>query len=120
VLLDPTERCIASLHPDVGRAAFLMVYVLRSAGIPMTLISCARTPSENIAAGGSELSYHLTGLAFDVAVHGYTRDQIPFAWWAMLGDWAENNLGLSWGGRFVHAGQPDVNHFDARRWFTSA
>lgn len=99
-----------------------MVLTARQVGVPLVIISGRRTPAENRAAGGADNSYHLRGLAFDVGVYGYTRDQIPPAWWAMLGTWAEANLGLTWGGRFttkVSGGErvampPDVNHFDLR------
>lgn len=124
-MTDPTARNIATLHPAVQQAAWTMVDAARSVGVPLVVISAQRSESRNVAVGGAPSSYHLdqshlTGspgaLAFDVAVHGLTRDQVPTWWWQMLGDWAEENLGLHWGGRFNWGGAPDVNHFDARRW----
>lgn len=111
---DRTMELILGLDPAVQRQAYTLVVMARYAGIPLVIISGRRTPEENRRVGGSPNSYHLSGLAFDVAVQGYTRDQIPYEWWAGLGEWAERNLSLSWGGRFVHAGERDVNHFDAR------
>ena len=104
-----------------------MIGAAREVGVPLMVISALRTAKANEEAGGARNSYHLdhsalTGepgaLAFDVAVYGYARNEIPAWWWQMLGNWAEANLGLLWGGRFAWNGEPDVNHFDARRWFT--
>lgn len=116
---DPTELHLESLHPAIFRQAYTMIVAARDAGIPLVIISGARSPAINREAGGSERSLHLHGLAFDVAVAGYSRNRIPFWWWEQLGLWAERSLGLFWGGRFAHAGAPDVNHFDARRYITS-
>ena len=122
---DPTARNIATLHPAMQMAAWTLVEAARSVGVPLVVISALRSEQRNREAGGAPGSYHLdqsalTGapgaLAFDVAVQGLTRDQVPFWWWEMLGNWCEENLGLYWGGRFHHMGEPDVNHFDARRW----
>jgi hypothetical protein len=109
---DPTEANILTLEPLTARAAITMVVAAREVGIPLIVISGRRNAMQNASAGGAPGSHHLTGKAFDVAVLGYTRAQIPLPWWEMLGSWAEQNLGLRWGGRFVHDGERDVNHFD--------
>lgn len=111
---DPTMDNILSLEPRTARAAFWMVLAAREAGIPLMVISGRRNALQNASAGGAIGSWHLSGEAFDVQVAGYTRDQVPLEWWQMLGQWAETNLGLYWGGNFVHDGERDVNHFDAR------
>lgn len=94
--------------------AWWLIYYARQSGIPMHIISARRSYEANRDADGADKSYHLTGEAFDVAVVGYQRDQIPLEWWREVGEFAERHLGLSWGGRFSHAGRPDVNHFDIR------
>jgi len=116
-MIDPTREKLLSLEPRTAQLAFAMVVAARQAGIPLIVISGKRTAEENRAVGGAPSSWHLFGKAFDVAVVGYTRDEIPFWWWEMLGSWAEANLGLSWGGRFVSNGEVDVNHFDVRGMF---
>jgi hypothetical protein len=124
-MTDQTALNIATLHPAVQMAAWTLVQACREAGVPLVVISALRSDAHNQRVGGAPQSYHLdqshlTGapgaLAFDVAVLGMTRDQVPTWWWQMLGDWAEENLGLHWGGRFLWMGEADVNHFDARRW----
>jgi hypothetical protein len=113
-MIDRTAELIRTLEPSVAHAALLLVNAARSAGIPLILISARRSVAENEAIGGAPASLHLDGLAFDVAVAGYTREQVPAWWWQALGRWVEQYLGLSWGGRFSWKGAPDVNHFDAR------
>lgn len=115
---DPTPDAIMSLNVYLQQAAITMVNAARDQGIPLIIISGRRTAAQNAAAGGAPGSGHLDGTAFDVAVLGVPRDQIPYYWWEALGTWAEVNLGLRWGGRFVHNGKPDVNHFDMRGLLT--
>lgn len=117
-MVDKTAELIADLHPAIQMHAYTMIVAARQAGVPLIIISGRRTTAQNEAAGGAASSMHLQGLAFDVAVLGYSRDQVPQAWWQALGEWAEQYLGLRWGGRFVHAGKPDVNHFDLRHLWT--
>jgi uncharacterized protein YcbK (DUF882 family) len=113
---DQTEAHLVSLDPAIFRQAYTMIVAARDAGIPLVIISGRRSSGVNVEVGGAPRSYHLDGLAFDVAVYGYATHQIPLDWWAQLGRWAEGSLGLYWGGRFEHHGRPDVNHFDARRY----
>lgn len=113
---DRTNELLRSLHPIIQLRAYYFVVAARNAGIPLVLISARRSFQANRDIGGAEKSYHLSGNAFDVGVHGYVREQIAFEWWRALGEWAEKNLGLFWGGRFFHRGGRDVNHFDSRRF----
>lgn len=89
--------------------AYWMVKTAREAGIPLMVISGLRSSDLNSAVGGATHSLHLAGRAFDVQVANYRVADIDPSWWAMLGSWAESNLGLRWGGRFA---TPDFNHFD--------
>lgn len=118
-MIDRTGELLAELSPSIFRQAYTMIVLARQAGIPLVIISGRRSPEENREVGGAERSWHLDGLAFDVAVWGHHRDSIPLQWWEALGVWGEQQLGLFWGGRFLHAGKPDVNHFDVRRQITS-
>jgi len=114
---DSTMRHIEALSPDIRQAAFHLVYVVRTAGIPLQITSSVRTRAEQgalVAAGRSRTrsSLHLTGQAFDVDVHGYGRDQVPLWFWYALGCFAER-LGLRWGGRFSNL--RDYGHFENPR-----
>jgi len=53
----------------------------------------------------------LSGLAFDVDVFGFGRDEIPLWWFYQLGALGEQ-LGFRWGGRW--SGLRDYGHFEAR------
>lgn len=108
-MLDATEELLKDLDPDIRDAAFELVNAARLAGIPMLIISGRRDYFTNLRVGGAPNSRHLTGRAFDVQIVGYTRDQIDLRWWKAVGEFAEQVLGLRWGGRFR---VPDVNHFD--------
>lgn len=109
-MIDRTLELIGTLDEGLQEPAFELVLAARQASIPMHIISGRRTYEQNLDVGGAEKSLHLSGRAFDVAILGYTRDQIPRWWWQEVGFYAEQQLGLFWGGRFN-----DVNHFDARR-----
>lgn len=58
-------------------------------------------------------SRHLTGDAFDVDVLGMNRDDVPEWWWHQLGNFAESQLGLRWGGRWKSI--RDLGHFEDPR-----
>jgi len=94
-----------------------MVTHVRNLGIPLIVTSSTRTAAQQAALvrGGRSRtlqSRHLTGDAFDVDVHGFSRDQIPRWWFAQLGALAEP-LGLRWGGSF--RGFYDPGHFEIAR-----
>lgn len=108
-MYDPTLEKLQTLQPEVQLRAYWLVKTAREQGIPLMIISGWRSRDLNASVGGAVNSLHLTGRAFDVQVLGYTRDQLPVSWWRSLGEWAENNLGLRWGGRFANF---DPNHFD--------
>jgi len=114
---DSTVRIIETLSPDIQLAAWWMVYIVRSAGIPLQITSGVRSRGEQrglVAAGSSQTlqSKHLTGQAFDVDIHGYGRDQIPLWFWEQLGALGEY-LGFRWGGRWT--GLRDYGHFENPR-----
>lgn len=93
-----------------------MVYLVRTAGIPLQVTSSVRTSSQQsalVAAGRSRTnrSLHLDGRAFDVDIHGWGRDEIPRWWFAQLGQLGVD-LGLEWGGSF--SGLYDPGHFQLR------
>lgn len=108
-MYDPTQAKIDSLQQDAAIRAYWLVRTARESGIPLMIISGYRSADLNRSVGGAPASKHLSGRAFDVQVQGFTRDELPISWWTALGSWAEQNLGLRWGGRFS---TPDVNHFD--------
>ncbi len=106
-MYDPTSDKLEGLTQEVAVRAFALVRAAREAGIPLMIISGLRSADQNAAVGGAAHSLHLSGRAFDVQVAGYMVHDLPQSWWAAVGAWAENNLGLRWGGRFA-----DLNHFD--------
>jgi len=106
-MYDPTEEKLDSLIPDLQMRAYWLVRTAREAGIPLMIISGLRSMDQNRAVGGAVNSWHLQGRAFDVQIAGYAVQDLPASWWQGVGSWAEQNLGLRWGGRFG-----DLNHFD--------
>lgn len=109
------DDLITELDPELQWRARALLSWLRAGGVPARIISGARSAADNLRVGGAPSSYHLRGLAFDLEVAGVPRDQVPSWFWQLLGYVAETYLDLYWGGRFLHAGAPDVNHFDLRR-----
>lgn len=108
VQADNSLTMIRSLQPWLQPYAIAMVNGIREEGIPLLVISGRRNANVNREVGGANNSLHLQGLAFDVQVEGFTRDELHPYFWRMLGEWWES-LGGRWGGRF---NPPDVNHFD--------
>ena len=106
---DETALHYGSLDADLQPYAAYFVNAVRAAGVPLVLISGRRSSATNVSVGGAERSLHLYGLALDVQVVGYRREDIPLAWWLVLGNFWES-MGGRWGGRFTPA---DLNHFDA-------
>lgn len=115
---DSTEAHISRLSPDIQLAAWYLVYLVRSAGVPLQITSSLRTRSEQaqmvrIGASNTQKSHHLSGQAIDVDVHGYARDQIPQWWFEQLGQLGEQ-LGFRWGGRW--SSPRDLGHFENPYW----
>jgi len=111
---DSTLAHIERLSPDIQDAAFYLVWLVRSAGIPLQITSSTRTQAEQaeLVRLGRSLtlkSKHLMGQAFDVDVHGYGRDEISLWFWEQLGQLGEW-IGFRWGGRF--SGLQDYGHFE--------
>lgn len=111
---DHTDELLEGLAGGTQWQAWHLVNDARRAGIPLVIISGRRNYAQNTDVDGASKSLHLQGRAFDVAVWGFRREQIPLWWWMQLGAYAEQQLDLFWGGRFLHGGVPDVNHFDSR------
>jgi uncharacterized protein YcbK (DUF882 family) len=105
---DPSFVMIRSLQPFLQPYAIAMVNGIRQEGIPLQVISGRRNANVNAEVGGAERSLHLSGLAFDVQIEGYRRDEVHPYFWQYLGEWWES-VGGRWGGRFS---VQDVNHFD--------
>ncbi len=108
-MIDPTAQKLSTLEEETQLRAYLLVKAARESGIPLMIISGLRSFDLNAAVGGAVHSLHLQGRAFDVQVAGYAVADLPQSFWVMMGNWAEQNLGLRWGGRFA---TPDLNHFD--------
>lgn len=108
-MTDDSLFYLQSLDPRLTPHVLELVNAVRRAGYPLVVISGRRSVGGNREVGGAENSLHLYGLAVDLQVLGYTRDQVPVWWWEVLGQWWEARGGR-WGGRFR---VPDVNHFDS-------
>jgi len=107
-------RHIRALSPDIQAAAFYLVWAARTAGYPLQITSSLRSRAEQAAfvrSGASQTlkSHHLIGQAFDVDIHGLSRDDVPLWFWELLGPFAES-LGFRWGARF--SGFADYGHFE--------
>jgi uncharacterized protein YcbK (DUF882 family) len=107
-MADQSLLYIRSLQPFLWPYPIALVNAVRAAGIPLVVISGRRNGNVNAEVGGAERSLHLYGLAFDLQVAGFGRDELHPYFWQTLGEWWES-LGGRWGGRFSSA---DVNHFD--------
>lgn len=113
---DETERHLEQLSPETRDRAYWLIWAFRTAGVPLVITSSRRTPYEQeqlVLAGRSRTlrSKHLEGKAFDVDVYGLSRDSIPRWFWDVIGPWAEEQLGLRWGGRFTSLWDP--GHFES-------
>lgn len=115
--IDPTPTSINSLDPKIRPAAVALVNGLRQAGVPVFIQASGarRTTDEQqrlVQSGRSQTyrSKHLLGLAFDIDIRGFRREEIPKWFWDELGPAAEAYLGLRWGGRFKSLYDP--GHFE--------
>lgn len=116
---DPTESHLRQLEPNTQLAAWWLVSVVRQAGYPLIITSSRRTLAEQqrlLEQGRSKTlrSAHLSGQAFDVDLYGMDRNTVPRWFWDMLGPWAEDNLGLVWGGSWRSFYDP--GHFQDPRF----
>lgn len=114
---DSTDAHLGRLSPDIQLAAWYLLYLVRSAGVPLQISSSTRTRAEQarlVAEGRSRTlaSKHLIGQAFDVDIHGWARDDIPLWFWEELG-WLGEYIGFRWGGRF--SSLKDYGHFENPR-----
>ena len=114
---DGTAERIAGLEPYLADRARYLINGLRELGIPAVIVAHGgrRTLSEQqslVAKGRSSNlhSAHVYGRAFDLDIAGMSRDSVPDQFWQILGPWAEENLGLSWGGRWSNPYDP--GHFE--------
>ena len=105
---DNSMAMVLSLQPFLQPYVVNLVNAVRQEGIPLMVLSGRRNANVNAEVGGAERSLHLYGLAFDLQVEGYRRDEVHPYFWQYLGEWWES-VGGRWGGRFS---APDVNHFD--------
>lgn len=113
---DPTQLHLNQLREPVRTAAWWLVWAARSAGYPVIITSSRRSLAEQralLAQGRTKTlkSKHLDGLAFDIDWYRTSRDDVPTAFWDLIGPWAERELGLRWGGRFSSIYDP--GHFEA-------
>ena len=118
-MIDPTPAQIASLDPQIRPRAIQLINALRSVGVPaiITTLGGRRTPAEQLqlladprGVTATSRSRHLTGMAFDLDVLGMPRDAVPSWWWPIIGKYAEEALGLRWGGRWTKPYDP--GHFE--------
>lgn len=112
---DPTSRVLRGLTPATRERAAIMVNALRELGIPAAITSGRRSLAQQRTLVNRGLSRtldsaHLRGEAFDLDVLGIDRSAIPMQFWAILGPWAEQQLGLRWGGRWRSIWDP--GHFE--------
>lgn len=118
---DPTAAQISTLRSDTQWAASWLIYFLRleyelpaiiSEGLRSSsrqdfLFESGRTRPGPILTGTRE-SFHESGQAFDVDMHGWNRDDVPEWVWDVVGPVGEW-LGLEWGGRWLSR---DLGHFE--------
>lgn len=115
-MADPTAHNLGTLDEAIRVRAWWLVYAARVTGYPVVITSARRTltQQENLVREGRSAtlkSKHLLGLAFDIDWYGWNRDNVPEQFWHIIGPWAEQNLGLRWGGRFTAI--RDYGHFEA-------
>lgn len=115
---DPTPAQVATLDPQIQWRAVTLINALRSVGIPAAIVAggARRSVQQQTALYQSGKgvtstlkSRHVLGMAFDLDILGMNRNDIPTWFWDLIGPWAESNLGLTWGGRWVRPYDP--GHF---------
>lgn len=113
---DTTLAHAQRLQEGARLRAFYLVNLFRQAGVYLIITSSTRTLARQrqlVAEGRSSTlnSAHLGGFAFDVDIHGWSRQNIPAAFWPIIGEVGEW-LGLRWGGRWKDPYDP--GHFEFR------
>lgn len=115
---DPTPTQLDTLDPQIQWRALYMLNALRSIGIPAVIqpLGARRSQSEQLAlytsgtgVTSTTKSRHVNGMAFDLDIWGWNRNNVPDEFWKVLGPWAERVLGLTWGGRWSRPYDP--GHF---------
>lgn len=121
LLLDETERYLASLRPDVSALARELIILSRENGWPViiTRLGGRRSPADQakLYAMGRTVpgrivthtltSAHIDGRAFDLDLLGYPRDAGMPLWRALGALWTRS--GFRWGGTWG-----DYGHFEVR------
>lgn len=114
---DSTQALLNDLDPFLQTRAAFLINSLRDLGIPAVIVAQGgrRTVEEQARLVEARLSRtmrskHVLGRAFDLDILGYRRDDIPRDFWNALGPWAEEYLGLTWGGRWANPYDP--GHFE--------
>lgn len=117
LVADPTQAQINTLDPEIAWRAAYLINVLRDIGWPVGIVALGARRNETaqkalVREGRSRTlrSRHIDGLAFDLDILGVPRDEVPEWFWNALGPWAEQALGLRWGGRFSTI--RDLAHFE--------
>jgi hypothetical protein len=107
----PTWKRLASLdgaHPDARPLFQELIAYAESQGMHPQIATVTRTCAEQ-AVSKARCSWHLSGLALDLALHGSA--QVWHEDFRVLGEWWENKGGV-WGGRFSGFGEHgDFHHF---------
>lgn len=118
-MIDPTPAQIAGLNSQIRGKAIALINALRSVGVPAIITNLGgrrsqaeqnRLYSSGRGVTSTVRSRHVTGMAFDLDVYGWSRDQVPSWWWPIIGNYAEKQLGLRWGGRWKKPYDP--GHFE--------
>lgn len=116
---DPTPAQLATLDPQMQRRAVELINALRAVGVPAAIVAggARRSLAEQtkLYQSGTGVtstvrSRHVVGMAFDLDVLGMNRNDIPRWFWDIVGPWAEERLGLRWGGRWSRPYDP--GHFE--------
>jgi peptidoglycan L-alanyl-D-glutamate endopeptidase CwlK len=112
---DRTQWHLDQLSVAIAPLAAEFIDTVRSVNqLPVIITSSYRSTAEQralVASGRSRTmhSKHLDGLAFDVDMYRWNRDDVPAWVWDEIGPLGES-LGLTWGGRW--ASFRDVGHFE--------
>jgi peptidoglycan LD-endopeptidase CwlK len=115
--VDATQQQLLTLDRNFQPYAFDFINRARlELDLPAVVVAggarrSAATQKRLVAAGRSTTlqSKHVKGLAFDVDMLGWNRDDVPWWVWQQLGDLA-HEMGLVWGGDW--SSFVDVGHFE--------